>query len=234
MAIRPELRRLTQQTTTKPGTMSLSLVRDNLDLETTTLRTTAAHLASADPRVDEVLDIALQPTPEILVQCATTRENDVLVETAPDVDGALLDDAVDDDGEGRQEVRRVDLRVEEDLGGKEALVADVDGYLATTRLADHVLREAAAVAVEAGEFLHDIGANVTVFFFNLLGCLEGAVGLSPVSEQRLYEVGDVSAGDGDRLDGGTDDVTFGDGNDVRDTVTGVDDGTGQRPIRDFC
>ena len=50
-----------------------------------------------------------------------------LVEPSPNVDGRLLNDVVDDLGKRVQEVGGIDLRVEEDLGGKEALVADVNG-----------------------------------------------------------------------------------------------------------
>lgn len=206
--------------------MSLSLVRDDLNLETAAPGTTTADLASTDPRVDQVLDVALQSPPEILVQRAAAGEDNVLVQTAPDIDRALLDDAIHDDGERREEIGGVDLGIEEYLGRQEPLVTDVDTDLTSAGLPDDVLREAAAVPVETGELLHDIWAYIAVLLLDLLGRLQGAVGLTPVSEQRLYEVGDISTGDGDRLDGRADDVTFSYGDDVCDTIARVDDGTG--------
>jgi hypothetical protein len=49
-----------------------------------------------------------------------------LVKSSTDVDGRLPDDIVDDLGKRSEEVGGVDLRVEEDLGGEEALISDVD------------------------------------------------------------------------------------------------------------
>ena len=106
--------------------MPLSLVGDDLNLEPTALGTTTPDLASADARIHEVLDVPLQPAAEVLVESAAAGQDDVLVEAAPDVDGALLDDAVDDDGEGREEVGRVDLGVEEDFRSKETFVTNID------------------------------------------------------------------------------------------------------------
>ena len=48
-----------------------------------------------------------------------------LVKPSSNIDRTGLNDGIDDLGQGSQEVRRVDLRVEEDLGGQESLVADV-------------------------------------------------------------------------------------------------------------
>ena len=141
-----------------------------------------------------------------------------------------MDNAVDDDGKGREEVGRVDLGVEEYLGSEEALVAYVDRDLAAAGLPDHVLGEAAAVAVEARELLDDVRAYIAVFLLDLLGGLQRAIRLSPVSQQGLYEIGDVTASDGNGLDGGADDVSFGDRDDVRDTITGIDNSAGQRAV----
>ena len=49
-----------------------------------------------------------------------------LVEPSPNVDGRLLNDVVDDLGKRVQEVGGIDLRVEEDLGGKETFVTNVN------------------------------------------------------------------------------------------------------------
>ena len=230
VAVRPELGRLSQQATSEPRTVPLPLVRDNLHLQATAPRTSATHLTGADAIVDQMLDVTLQPTTKVLVQRATTREHDVLVQTTTNVDGAGLDDAVNDGGQGRKEVGAVDLRVEEDLGRQEALVAHIDGDFASTRLEDRVLRESCGITVETAELLDDIRAHVAMLLLDLLGCLEGRVGLAAVTEQGLDEVCDVATGDGDRLDRRADDVSFGNGDHMRNTVTRVDDSSGQRAV----
>lgn len=230
VAVRPELGRLSQQTTSEPRTVPLPLVRDDLHLQATAPRASAANLAGADAVVDQVLDVPLQPAAKVLVQRATTREHDVLVQATTDVDGAGLDDAVDHGGQGRQEVGAVDLRVEEDLGRQEALVAHVNGDLASAGLEDGVLGESCWIPVETAELLDDIRANVAVLLLDLLGSLEGRVGLAAVTEEGLDEVCDIATGDGDRLDRRADDVSLGDGDHMGDTVTRVDDSSGQRAV----
>ena len=49
----------------------------------------------------------------------------------------------------------------------------------------------------------------------------------------MYEIGDVTASDGNGLDGRADDVSLGDWDNVRDTITGIDNSAGQRAVRDF-
>lgn len=230
VAVRPELGRLSQQTTSEPRTVPLPLVRDDLHLQATAPRASAAHLTGADAVVDQVLDVSLQPAAKVLVQRATTREHDVLVQATTDIDGAGLDDTVDDGGQGREEVGAVDLRVEEDLGRQETLIADVNGNLASTGLEDGVLRESCGVAVETAELLDDIRADIAVRLLDLLGSLERGVRLTAVTQEGLDEVCNIATGDWDRLDRGTDDVSLGHGNDMGNTVTGVDDSSGQRAV----
>lgn len=67
-----------------------------------------------------------KPTPH-LEHSGTTREDNVLVERATDIDGRALDARVNNLGQRREEVRREDLGVEEQLGAEEPLVADVHG-----------------------------------------------------------------------------------------------------------
>ena len=131
-----------------------------------------------------------------------------LVEPAAHVDGRRLDDVVDDVGQRGQKVAGVDFGVEEDLGGQEALVADVDRHLAAGQLLDHVLLEALGFAVEARELLDDVGAHVAQLLLDLLGRLERRVGLAAVAQQRLHKVGDVAPCDRDRLDGRADDIAL--------------------------
>lgn len=59
VAVRAELRGLAQKTAAKPGTMTLALVCDDLHIQTTAARATAANLTRPDPRVDQLLDISL-------------------------------------------------------------------------------------------------------------------------------------------------------------------------------
>lgn len=49
-----------------------------------------------------------------------------LVKSSTDIDRGSLDDSVDNIGKWRQEIRGVYFRVEEDLRGKEAFIANVD------------------------------------------------------------------------------------------------------------
>ncbi len=100
-------------------------------------------------------------------------------------------------------------------------------------MGDRVLCEARGVAVEAGELLDDVRAHVAVLLLDVLGRLERRVGLAAVAQQRLHKVRDVAAGDGDRLDRGPDHVALGHGDDVRDAVARVDDGTCQGPVVDL-
>jgi len=96
MTIRPKLRRLPKQAATKPWTMTLALVRDDLDLQTPALGTAAAQLALADALVYQLLDVALQAATKVFVQRAAAGQDDVLVQAAAHVDGRRLDDLVDD------------------------------------------------------------------------------------------------------------------------------------------
>lgn len=96
-----------------------------------------------------------------------------------------------------------------------------------------MLSELGPIAVVLGELLDDVGADVAVLLLDLLGRLERGVGLASVTEQRLHEIGDITTGDGDGLDGRADDIALCDGDDVGHTVTGVNDGTGERAVRDF-
>ena len=52
-----------------------------------------------------------------------------LVQASTDIDRRGLNSTVDDLREGRQEIGRVDFRIEEDFRGEEALVTNVHGVL---------------------------------------------------------------------------------------------------------
>lgn len=214
--------------------MSLPLMRNNLHLQPATFRPRPApRLGRPDPRIDQVLDIPLQAAAEVLVEGRAAGEDDVFVEAAADVDGRGLDDAVDDGGERGQEVGGVDFGVEEDFGGEEALVADVDGEGAAVGRGDCVFHELVGFAVVAAEFLDDVRAHVAVFFFDSFGGFQAAVGFPSVAQERLHEVGYVSSGDWDAFDRAADYVALGYGDYVRHAVAGVNDGAGEGAVGDF-
>lgn len=145
-----------------------------------------------------------------------------------------MDHAVDDGGERSKEVGRVDFRVKEDFGREETLVAYVDGGGGTAAHAgDGVFLETIGVGVEAREFFDNVGRDVAEFFLDALGGLEGGVGLAALAEEGLHKVGDVAAGDGDRLDGGTDDIALCYGNYVGDAVSRVDNCSGEGAVGDL-
>lgn len=120
-----------------------------------------------------------------------------LVESSSHIDGGRLDDGVDDGRERSQEIAGVDLGVEENFGGEEAFVSNINADLAAAELLNHELLEALGFPVEAGELLYDVRAHVTERLLDLLGRLEGGVGLAAVAQHRLHKVGDVATGDGD-------------------------------------
>ncbi len=53
----------------------------------------------------------------------------ILIQASTDIDRRGLNSTIDDLREGRQEIGRVDFRVEKDFGGEEALVTNVHGVL---------------------------------------------------------------------------------------------------------
>lgn len=178
-------------------------------------------------------DIALQAAPKVLVQGRSSRQDNVLVEASPDVDGGRLDDTVDNSREGGQEVGGVDFGVEEDFRGEESLVSDIDVDAAAIGRGHGVFQEPVRLAVVASELLNNIRAYVTMFFLYFLCSLETAVWLAAVAEKVLYEIRDVSTSDGYALDGGADDVALSDGDNVGHTIAGVDNGAGQGSIGDL-
>ena len=87
MAIAPKLRRLPQQAPSEPRPMPLPLVRHNLHLHASAPSTSTPRLASPYARIDQVLDVPLQASPEILVQRRASRKDNILVQPAAYVDG---------------------------------------------------------------------------------------------------------------------------------------------------
>ena len=218
---------------TEPHGVPLHVVRDDAHIDLGGLDAALGELDGGRAAgVDKALDITLETTAKVLVEGGTARKDDVLVEATAGIDGAGLDGLVDEDGEGGEEVARVDLGVEEDLGGEETLVADVDrvGLLGdgVEGLVD--AEPLCGVGVVLGKLLGDVGAHVRVLLLDALGHLLGLGGgdaLVALTEELLDKEGDVAAGDGDVLDARADDVALGDGDDVSHTITRVDNGTGE-------
>jgi hypothetical protein len=111
-----------------------SKTRENWEVEKEQKGKTETHphqrprseLTRRNPLIHNPLQVPLQPPPKVVEHRASTRENNVRVESATNVDRRGLDHLVDDFGEGGEEVGGVNFRVEEDLGGEETLVTDVD------------------------------------------------------------------------------------------------------------
>ena len=93
-----------------------------------------------------------------------------------------------------------------------------------------MFHETVWLAVVAGEFFDDIGADIAVFLFDSFGRLETAVGLTAISKKRLDKVGNVTAGDRDALDGRANNIAFCNGDDVGDTIARVNNSAGQGAI----
>jgi hypothetical protein len=110
--------------------------------------TTTGSLAISDTSVDNVLDITLQPPSKVFEHGGSSRENDVLakgrqsispvllehllihfqthlIKSSSDIDRAGLNDSVNDLRKRGQEIRRIDLGIEENFRGKESFVSDI-------------------------------------------------------------------------------------------------------------
>ena len=120
-----------------------------------------------------------------------------LVKSPPNINWCTLNNPIDNDGQGRQEVTRVYLGVKKDLRRQKPLIPHIYRDLPPSPLVDNVLREALGVFIEAREFLDYVWADVTEFLLNALCGFKGAVGFVSVAEERLDEVSDVAASDGD-------------------------------------
>ena len=87
------------------------------------------------------------------------------------------------------------------------------------------------------ELFDDILADITVVLFHL-GCnfqvlLGRNIGrLSTLTQQVQHELCNITASNGDVLDGTTDNIAFGARNDVCDTITRVNDRAGECTISD--
>lgn len=99
-----------------------------------------------------------------------------------------------------------------------------------------LLEELGRLRVKLLELLDNVRANVAVMLLDVLGHLHAILGRNRVlalAQQLLHKVGDITAGDGNVLDGRADDVAFGHGNHVRHAVARVDNGAGERVVGDL-
>ena len=229
-----------QHGTTEPDGIPLHGVGNDVDLKGNSLDlTTAQLLAPLDPVIDSPLHISLQPLTEITEHSGTTRQNDVLVETTTTINRATLDSVINNLGERDQKVRGEDLGVEEGLRTQETLVTNIDierplgDGLNTLVLLDPLL----TTRVILPELLHDIRADVAVGLLDTLGDLTGHgggnSGTLTISHQLLDERSDGASSKRDGLDGGTNNVTFSDGDDVSNTSTRINNGTSKGPVGDL-
>jgi len=229
-----ELRKRSKHGTTEPHSITLHVVRDNVNLDWLRLgsRTDDGVLGTD---LDELLNITLKPTGEILEHSRTTAQHDVLVETTTTIDGAGLNSLIDEDGKGSKEIAGEDLRVEEDLRSKETLVTDVDAVgLLGHRIHSLVnLEPLGGLSIVLGELLGDIGANVRVKLLDALCHLERLCrrdALITLTEELLNEGSDITTSKRDVLDARTDNVTLSNRDNVSHTITTVDNSTSKGTI----
>jgi hypothetical protein len=116
-----------QHGSTEPNGETLHVVGDNLNLKRGRLDLTARELLRAKRTlVNNTLNVTVQTATEVLEHGGSSGENDVLVETTTNVNGARLDNLINDLREGSQEIIGEHLGVEEDLGTQETLVANIN------------------------------------------------------------------------------------------------------------
>ena len=226
-----------QHRPTEPDGVPLHRVGDDVDLERESLDlSTAQLLAPLNPVVNSTLNITLETLAKITEHGRTTRQNNVLVETTTAIDGAALDGVIDNLGERDQKIRGEDLGVEEGLGTQETFVSnvDVEGPLGDGLNSLVLLDPLLTTTVVLPKFLDDIGANVAVSLLDTLGDLTrhggGDGGTFAVPHQLLDERGDGAPSKGDGLDAATNNVTLSDGDDVSNTSTRVNNGTGKGSV----
>lgn len=221
---------------TEPHGVSLHVMGDDAHVDLGRLNAALRELdGGLSTGVDKALDITLETSPKVLVQGGSSRENDILVEATASIDGAGLDSLIDKDGEGSKEIARVNLGVEEHLGGEETLITYIDGVgllgdgIRSSVHAEPFLR----LAVVLGKLLGNVWADIGVLLLDALGHFLGLRrrnALVTLTEELLDKEGDVATGDGDVLDAGADDVTLSDRDDVSHTITRVNDGTGESTL----
>jgi hypothetical protein len=222
---------------TEPDGVALHSVRDDLDLNGCGLEAaTRELLRELNASLNSALQVALDTATEVLKHGGTAGEDNVLVETTTNVNGAVLDDIVDYSGERDGEVAREDLRVEEDLGTQETLVTNINlvGLLSDLVGAILDLEPLLRFRIILSELLSNVGADVAVLLLDTLSNLKrlgGRNGLTTLTVQGLHKRRDITSSQGDVLNRASNNVTFGDRDHVGNSISRIDDGTGQCALR---
>lgn len=233
MADSVELRSGSKHGTSEPDGVTLHSVGDNLDIDGAGLQaTTRKTLRKLNALLNSALQITLNTATEILEHGSSSRKNDVLVETTANIDGAVLDDVVDNSRKRDGEIRGEDLGVEEDLRTQEALVTDIDLVRLLCDLVDALLNSEPLIGISVilGELLSNIRADIAVLLLNTLGDLKrlrGRNDLTTLTMKSLDESRDITTSKRDVLDGRSDDITFSDGDDVSNSISRIDNSTSQ-------
>ena len=199
-------------------------MRNNLDINRLRLKSIITQLGThTQPIIDSLLDLLDEPLIEILKHSTTARQDDIFIKISPRINGTILNDLVDNSRQRLGVVGVGELRVEEDLGPKEALVAHVHIEQLLSDVIDSLVlfEPLGRLLVVFGELADDIRTHVAVLLLDGLGRLERLLGRYAdfaLFEKRLDEVGDVATRDWDVLDARADHVAFGYWDYVRHTV----------------
>jgi len=225
---------------TEPDGISLHEMGDHLDIDGGWLDSSLGDLlGDLHTFVDGALDVSLQSSSEIFEHGASTGEDDVGVETSASVDRTALDGLVDDDRERSEEIRGENFGVEEQLGSEESLVTDIDDVLLLAdRLDESVFfDEFLWLGVVFVELFDEVRADVGVLLLGFLGDplsqLRRDRGFFTIELESADELCDVAACERDVFDGASNHISFSHWNDVGDTITRIDDSSGQSLLLHF-
>ena len=174
-----------------------------------------------DSRQPQLLQLLLQSRRQTRVHAATTAQHDSLVQTGAHIDIGALDGVEEQFGDtGLVDVDQ--MRLEETLGGLEALATDADDATVGEGVGFHqdggVLGELLVqlqVVGDVAELLLDLAHRFEVG--------RPVQGVTAAQQQRDQVTGDIATGHVQPADVVVQDGGFVDGDDVGDTVTGVDD-----------
>jgi len=234
-----ELRKRCKHGATEPHSITLHVVRDNINLNWCGLDATLAELdGPLVTKLDKLLHITLKPAREILEHGGTTAQHDVLIETTASIDGARLDGLIDKDGKRSEEIAGEDLRVEEDLRSQETLVTNVDlvGLLADGINSVVDTEPLSGISIVLGKLLGDIRTDIAVKLLDALCHLEGLRGrdlLITLTKELLDEGSDITTSKRDVLDARTNNITLSNRDNVSHTITTINNSTSEGTILDL-
>lgn len=148
--------------------------------------------------VDNMLDVPLQSPSKVLEHGGSPREYDVLfqesnqtqsnhrtrethlVQAPPHIDRTRLNHIIHHFRQRRQEIRTVDLGIEEDLRRKEPLVADINIVFPArdAMFAGKSRKVLVRIGIVFANFLDDVLTDVGVVFLDLFGAEKTNVRIS--------------------------------------------------------